>query len=202
MRLTDDELRDVLERAEEIQRTSRSGDAMRAELEAVIGAGEEVGLTRAAVERALRERLDLGPPPVVGDRVFGRSADGRYYVADVVSISGDDIRVRFLRGSEHVLSADQVRSCSFVPGQRVMCDWPWWGPWSCTVITYDPPSQYLKLSDRWGSSTTCHVSDVWIEPERKPNDRALRKRASATLTGLGAGLGALVGSVITALIMW
>jgi hypothetical protein len=111
MRLTDDELRDVLERAEEIQRTSRGGEEMRAELEAVIGAGEGVGLTRAAVERAL---------PI-----------------------------------------------------------------------YDPPSQYLKLSDRWGSSTTCHVSDVWI-----------RKRASATLIGLGAGLGALVGSLSTALIMW
>lgn len=202
MRLTDDELRDVLERAEEIQRTSRSGEEMRAELEAVIGAGEGVGLTRAAVERALREHLDLGPPPVVGDRVFARSADGRYYVADVVSISGDELRVRFLRGSEHTVTADQVRPCSFVPGQRVMCEWPMWGPWSCTVVIYDPPSQYLKLSDRWGSSTTCHVSDVWIEPERRPNDRALRKRASATLIGLGAGLGALVGSLITALIMW
>lgn len=202
MRLTDDELRDVIERAEEIERTTRSGEEMRAELEAVIGAGEEIGLTRAAVERALRERLDLGPPPTTGDRVFARSADGRYYVADVVSISGDDIRVRFLRGSEHTVTPDQVRRCEFVPGQRVMCDWPWWGPWSCTVITFDPPSQYLKLSDRWGSSTTCHVSDVWIEPERKPNDRALRKRASATLIGLGAGVGALVGSIITALIMW
>lgn len=201
MRLTDDELRDVLERAEEIQLATRSGEEMRAELEAVIGAAEEVGLTRAAVERALRERLDLGPPPTVGDRVFARSADGRYYVADVVSISGDDIRVRFLRGSEHAVTADQVRRCSFVPGQRVMYDWPWWGPWSCTVITYDPPSQYFKLSDRWGSSTTCHVSDVWIEPERKPDDRALRKRASATLISVGAGLGALVGSLITALIM-
>jgi hypothetical protein len=66
MRLTDDELRDVLERAEEIQRTSRG---------------------------------------------------------DVVSISGDDLRVRFLRGSEHTVTADQVRPCSFVPGQRVMCEW-------------------------------------------------------------------------------
>jgi len=180
MRLTDDELRDVLERAEEIQRTSRSGDEMRAELEAVIGAGEEVGLTRAAVERALRERLDLGPLPVVGDRVFARSADGRYYVADVLAISGDDIRVRFLRGTEHVVAPDQVRPCSFVPGKRVMCDWPWWGPWSWSVITYDPPSRYLKLSDRWGSTTTCHVSDVWIEPERKPNDQA---RASGRRRG-------------------
>lgn len=38
MRLTDDELRDVLARAEEIQRASRHGEEMNAELEAVIGA--------------------------------------------------------------------------------------------------------------------------------------------------------------------
>ena len=38
MRLTDDELRDVLARAEEIQRASRHGEEMSAELEAVIGA--------------------------------------------------------------------------------------------------------------------------------------------------------------------
>jgi hypothetical protein len=201
MRLTDEELRDVLERAEEIERTTLRGDLMHAELEAVIGAAEEVGLSRVAVERALRERLDLAPPPTVGDRVFARSADAKFHVADVLSISGDDIRVRFLRGGEHVVTADELRPCSFVPGQRVMCHWPWWGPWSCTVISYHAPTQYLNLSDRWGSTTTCHIADVWLEPERKPDSRAPRKRVYATLIGLGAGLGAIVGSIITALLM-
>jgi hypothetical protein len=201
MRLTDDELRDVLERAEEIQRTSRRGADMNAELEAVIGAAEEVGITRAAVERALRERLNLVSPPAIGDRVFAKSADGKYYVAEVVSTSGDDVRVRFLRGGEHVVMLDQLRPCSFVPGQRVMFDWPWWGPWSCSVITYDPPSQFLKLSDRWGSTTTAHVSDVWLEPERKPDTRSPRARVYVALLGAGAGVGALIGSIITALIM-
>ena len=201
MRLTDDELRDVLERAEEIERTTRHGDQMQAELEAVIGAAEEVGLTRAAVERALRERLDLVAPPAVGDRVFARSADDKFHVADVLSIAGDHIRVRFLRGGEHVLTADEVKPCSFVPGQRVMCDWPWWGPWSCTVISYHSPTQYLKLSDRWGSTTTCQVADVWLEPDRKADNRGPRKRISATLMGASAVLGGLVGSLITALLM-
>lgn len=48
MRLTDD----VLARAEEIQRMSRHGPEMHAELEAVIDAAAEVGLTRPTVERA------------------------------------------------------------------------------------------------------------------------------------------------------
>ena len=172
MRLTDDELRDVLERAEESQ-----------------------------VARTLRERLNLVAPPAAGDRVFAKSADGKFYVADVVSISGDDVRVRFLRGSEHVVTLDQLRPASFVPGQRVMFDWPWWGPWSCSVITYDQPSQFLKLSDRWGSTTTAHVSDVWLEPERKLDTRNPRTRIYVALLGAGAGVGALIGSILTALVM-
>ena len=67
MRLTDDELRDVLARAEEIQRASRHGPAWNAEVAAVISAAEEVGLSRHAVELALSERLNLpAAPPSVG----------------------------------------------------------------------------------------------------------------------------------------
>src|SRR5688572_7899988 len=102
MRLSDDDLRAVLARAEEIQRGSGRRE-MDAELEAVIGAAEEVGLTRSAMERALREQLHLpGAPPAVGSLVFAESADGNFYVAELLSISGDDARVQFLRGSEHV----------------------------------------------------------------------------------------------------
>jgi hypothetical protein len=42
MRLSDDELRDVLTHAGEIQRSSRSIDTMPSEIIAVIGAGEAV----------------------------------------------------------------------------------------------------------------------------------------------------------------
>jgi hypothetical protein len=68
-------------------------------------------------------------------------------------------------------------------------------------MLYDAPSQYLKLSDRWRSTTTCHIADVWLEPERKADNRTPRKRVYATLIGVGAGLGAIVGSIITALLM-
>lgn len=91
MRLTDDELRDVLARAEEIQRASRHDEEMNAELEAVIGAAEEVGLARPAVERALRERLALSAPPAVGTLTFARSTDDKFYVAEVLSISTEGV---------------------------------------------------------------------------------------------------------------
>jgi hypothetical protein len=201
MRLTDDELRDVLERAEEIQRTTRRGDELRGEMDAVIEAGEGIGLTRTAIERALRERFELAPPPAVGGRVFAKSADGKFHIAHVVAISGNDIRVNFVRGGEHVVTVDEIKPCSFVPGQRVMYHWPWWGPWNCEVISYHEPTQFLVLSDRWGSTTTCRAEDVWLEPQRQANARTPRQRAYATLIGVGTAVGAIVGSIITALLM-
>ncbi|MGQ0646854.1 MAG: hypothetical protein ACT4P7_04745 [Gemmatimonadaceae bacterium] len=200
MRLTDDELRDVLARAEEIQRASRHGDEVKAELEAVIGAAEEMGLARTAVERALRERLDLPPaPPEVGSLTFARSADDKFYVAEVVSRSGDDVRVRFLRGSEQLVALDAVRPCSFNPGERVVCDWPWWGPWTCNVMAYDPVKRRVKVNDGWGTARTFPIAEVWLPPA-KAGAGERHRRVLATLIA-GAGLGALVGSIITAWLM-
>ena len=102
MRLTDEELRDVIARAEEIQRVSRQGDEWNTELAAVIGAGEELGLSRTSIERALSERLDYPvAPPAIGSMVWAKSADGRAYVAEVLATSDDSVSVRFLRGSDH-----------------------------------------------------------------------------------------------------
>jgi hypothetical protein len=203
MRLTDDELRDVLARAEEIQRASRYGVEMNAELEAVIGAAEEIGLARPAVERALRERLDLSvTPPAVGTLAFAKSADDKFYVAEVLSISTDGVRVRFLRGGEHLVSPDQLRPCSFIPGERITCNWPWWGPWTCTVVAYDAATNYVELSDGWGSTETFPIAEVWIAPTDKADvARGARRRVYMTLIGAGAGMGALLGSIVTALLM-
>ena len=55
MQLSDEELRDVLSRAEEIQRTSRQGPEWAAEVAAVIGAAEGVGLSRQAVTGRIRD---------------------------------------------------------------------------------------------------------------------------------------------------
>jgi hypothetical protein len=147
--LSDSELRAVLARAEEIQRTLRNSNAMQSEIEAVISAGEAVGLERPAMERALREQLELGAitPAEEGSLVFAQSADGKYYVAEVVSAAPESVRVRFLRGSAHTVTPSQLRPASFLPGERIVANWPWWGPWTCTVISYDAEKGKVRLSD-------------------------------------------------------
>ena len=199
MQLSDDELREVLTRAEEIQRNSRTADSMRAEIEAVIGAGEAVGLARPALERALRERFDLAvSPPTAGSLVFAQSADGKYYVAEVVSGTSDSVRVRFIRGSEHTVTHEQLRPCSFLPGERVVANWPWWGPWTCTVISYDAAKQKVKVTDGWGDTKSFPIAEVW-QSGRKAGSGKLR--IYATWLSIGAGVGAITGSAITALLL-
>ena len=198
MRLSDDELRDVLTRAEEIQRGARTADTMHAEFEAVIGAGEAVGLSRVAIERALHERVDLVAPPTPGSRVFAQSADGKFYVAAVVSGDEHSVRVQFLRGSEHTVTTEQLRPCSLLPGEKVIVNWPWWGPWKCTIISFDAAKQKVKLTDGWGDTKSFPLAEIW------QNDRVVMSGKAALYAkwlGLGAAAGAALGSAITWLLM-
>lgn len=201
IRLTDAELRDVLARAEEIERTSRHGEAWNAELEAVIGAAQEVGLSRHAVERALVERLNLPiAAPGAGALTWARSADGKFYVARVQAASDAGVRVKFLSGGEQSLTLDALRPCAFVPGERVDCNWPMWGTWTGTVVTYDAEKERVRLSDGWGSTRTFPISEVWL-PAAKADFRRGRQRVVAILLGVGAAVGALIGAIVTALIL-
>ncbi|HEX6314801.1 MAG TPA: tudor domain-containing protein [Gemmatimonadaceae bacterium] len=186
MPVSDEDLRHVLTRAGEIQREGHSVDS----LEELIAAGEAAGLTRPAIERAIQERF-RAPPVQSGALVFARSADGKYYVAEVVSLQEDAVCVRFLRGSEHVVSSDQVRPCAFLPGERVVANWPWWGPWTCTVVSYDASRQKVKLSDGWGDTKSFPISDVWQTDRTAWNGRL---RAAITWLSVGVGLGAVVGT--------
>jgi hypothetical protein len=199
MRLTDSELRDVLARADEIQRASRQGDEWNAELAAVISAAEEVGLSRNAVVRALNERFSISPtPPGVGSLTWAQSADGKFYVAEVLSATEEGARVRFLRGGEHDVAFDRLRQCAFLPGERIVCNWPWWGEYTGTVVAYDPNKQRVKLTDGW-STKTFPVPEVWLPPAKPLSSRG-RTRVYATLVGVGAGVGAIIGSIVTALL--
>jgi hypothetical protein len=205
MRLTDAELHAVLARAEEIQRGSLTDGAMRAEVEAVIGAAEEIGLSRSAVERALRERLNLSlTPPAPGALVFARSADDKFYAAEVLSTSADGARVRFVRGSEHDVALDQLRPCALIPGENVIVNWPWWGPWTCKVVSFDEEKRRVKLDDRSGSTKTFPLAEIWLPPQPRQGEevgRPARARMYLTWLGIGVGVGALIGSVATALML-
>jgi hypothetical protein len=202
MRLADDDIRGVLARAVEIQSTGPVGDALQEELESVILAAEEVGLARSAVERALRERFRFPVrPPAVGDLTFAKSANDKFYVAEVLSAAPDGIRVRFLSGGEHTVTLDEIRPCSFLPGERVMCQWPWWGPWNCIVVSYDASQRRITASDGWGDTRVFSIDEVWLNAQPKSGRSPTRARVYAKLIGAGATAGAIIGSIITALIL-
>jgi hypothetical protein len=199
MRLTDDELRDVLARAEEIQRHTLQPES---DLDALLGAAEEAGFARPAIELALRERFNfLTAAPEPGSLVFARSADGKFYVAEVLSSSAEAVRVRFLRGSEHVATLDQLQPCSFNPGQRVTCEWPHWGAYTCSVVRYDASQQTVTLSDGWSSPKTFPIAEVWLEPPRRRDPARAGRKAIYAALGAGASVGAVIGSLITALVL-
>ena len=197
MKMETDDLRAVFARADEIQ---NNAPPARADIEAVIQAAAEVGIARSAVERALRERLNLPMRPLaVGDLTFAKSADEKFYVAEVVSLSGDNVRVRFLRGSEHTVSHDELRPCSFLPGERVICPWPQWGPWTCTVLSYDEAERRIEATDGWGEKRSFAIRDVWITPLK--NNTKSKARVYGALLAVGATVGAAIGSLLTLLIL-
>jgi hypothetical protein len=200
MRLTDEEFRDVLARAAEIEGATQASER-NLDVAAVIAVAEEAGLSRRAVERALRERLNLpATVPAVGARAWARSADDKFYVAEVLSVSEDSARVRFLRGSEHQVALNELRPCTFIPGEKVACYWPMWGSWTCTVVSYDAEKERVKLNDGWGYTRKFPVSEVWLPPAQAAPGPA-GKRIYGKLLMAGAVAGGLIGSILTALLI-
>jgi hypothetical protein len=198
MQLTDEQLREILARAEEIQRATRQREEQNTELAVLLETATEMGLSRLAVERALRERLDLVlsvAPPAAGERVFARSADGNFYTAEVRSVSADGAHVWFLRGGEHWVPLDHLRPFSLIPGEKVVVNWPWWGPWTCTVVGYDPARQRVEVTDGW-SNESFPVGEIWLRPPKPPSSRA---RIWAVV-GVSTAVGALLGTIVTALL--
>jgi hypothetical protein len=196
MALSDDELRAVLTRAAEIQHAARGGPTS-LELERLIGAAEAAGYSRPAVERALRERFGSVTRPAVGELAFARSADGKYHVARIVSDAPGGTRVKFLRGSESDVAPDHIRPFSLAPGERVWVDWPRWGEGLCDVLSYDEELSKVKLSDRWGSRHTAHVSEIWVQPPSQSETGTWSFVRHVASIGGTMAIGAIIGSLLT-----
>jgi hypothetical protein len=197
-RLTDDEMREVLTRAEEIERGDRKGAAVDAEFSAVVEAGVAVGLAKVAMEQALRERgiVPLSAP-APGEMSFALSADGNYYAATVLHVDNRGARVQFLRGTEHTVALHELQAFSLIPGAKVTVNWPWWGPWECTVVGYDANRNTVKVYDGWGETKVFPVAEVWQAPRKSTHVKS-RTRVYVTMLGAGAAIGAVVGASI----MW
>jgi hypothetical protein len=193
-RLTEDDVKGVLARAEEIHSRSVEGH----DSESILHAATEAGLPREAVEQALRERFDLfGEPPKVDDVVFARSSDDRHYVATVLGVTESGARVRFVKGGEATLPYSSLRPCPFLPGEELTVDWPWWGWWPVSVVSYDRDSQSVQVTDGW-TEEWFSFDKIRLDPPKKHS--AARRALFWTYAALGS-VGAVVGAVATWLVM-
>lgn len=166
-------IREILRRAEEIHIGAPQQDDT--EAKAIIKAAEEAGLPRAAVEQALQERLTQSQPTTTpGEFLFAPSADGKLYVAEVVSSNGATTQARFLNGSDISVPTSQTQPANFLPGSKVYANWPSFGWWNCTVISFDKPNRLLRLSDGWGNEKTFPLAEVRINPPVQTNSKLQR----------------------------
>ncbi len=192
--LTDDDIKGVLARAEEIYlRTSDTHDS-----DVVIRAAEEAGLPREAIEQALREQFELfHEPPKAGDLVFARSSDDHHYVAEVIAETVSGFKVRFLKGGEASMPLQALKPCSFLPGEEVTVNWPWWGWWQVSVVGYSDTSRQVQVTDGWNEEWFA-MTDVRLDPPKKPGQ--VRKAMIWTYAAVIAGSG-LLGAVVTWLVV-
>lgn len=193
-RLTEEQVREVLARAEQIQQRLQAEGASTTRVDDVIRAAEEVGLSRDAVELALAEHLNThGEPAKAGERVFALSTDGKYYVADVIEATESSARVKFIRGGERTLAHSDLRPFALVPGQRVVCPWQNWGDWTCTVVSYHEDSQKVCVYDGWSTEKMFGIDQIHLDPPRPAN-------ASSVAFGRLALF--LSGGVVGAIVTW
>ena len=197
--LSPDQIHDVLHRAQEIELHRRHELALTSEVSSVIAAAEEVGVSRDAILQAMQEHFDLlGEPPKVGELVFAKSANEKYYVAEILRIGDGATKLCFLNGGETTVSPKDIRPFSIIPGSRLVCNWPDWGWWSCTVLSFDAKHRRVRVSDNWGSEETFSIADVQLdmrEINKGPRGGSFAAQWQTSLA-IFAG-GGLVGALLT-----
>jgi len=187
--LTEDEIKGLLARAEEIHLGTSAGE----DSDAVILAAQEAGLPREVVEQALREQFELFPePPAPGDLVYAKSTDDHLYVAEVTANTDSGIQVRFLKGGESTVHLQHLRPTSFLPGEQLTVHWPWWGWWDVTVLNYDAESSRVRVDDGWGDEMWFPLSDVRLGPPKAKNKRKAIAWRYATLIAASGTVGAVI----------
>jgi hypothetical protein len=93
-----------------------------------------------------------------------------------------------------------VRPAGFLPGEKVMVDWPMWGPAECTIVAWDSPRQKLKVADSWGSVKTFPVAEVWRGAETTVV-AGQRSRGVGWIIAASGTVGALIGATVMALLL-
>lgn len=199
-RLSNDEIKDILTRAEEIRTESAGNESL--EIKSFIQSATEAGYDRDAIERAIQERLN--PPSLdvkVGDVVFAASGDSHFYAAHVLSVTDSQVDVEFMAGGKASVPRKSVYPLHLTPGTRVVCKWEGFGWWTCTVLNTDLDEMWVRVSDGMGSEETFPIESIRMV---KPKPVGAAKAAADALRFkliMAASSGGVVGALITWLIM-
>ncbi len=186
LQLSEEEVRETLQRAREIADQGRALAGPQGGYEVYLHAGEEVGIPREALMQALRERHAVPLETLAaGQTVFAPSVDGHWYPAVLSSLDAHSATVRFVNGGEHTCAANDLRPLTLVPGRKLEADWPGWGWFGCTVEKYNPDKGTLTLTDGWSKKS------LPLEKVRLP------KREAAPLTTQERRIAAINRIVLT-----
>ncbi|MCC6443573.1 MAG: hypothetical protein IT210_08995 [Armatimonadetes bacterium] len=194
------ELQDILRRAQEIDLRRFQGAEMPGDAEALLRAAEAAGISREAVEQSLREHFGMPLEDIKpGERVFAKSADGAFYIADVLEVMENRARVRFLTGGDHALPLTDLRVFSILPGQKLQCYWAGWGWCTVRVERFDPEKGMVRVSDGLGYEKTLDLTLIRIRAEKSRSSRSLA--VLITRTAIGSALfGGFLGAILIRLL--
>ena len=194
--LDQEDLSEVLRRAQALEVNKVTVPEEHPDLETFLHAAEEVGISREAVMQALREKLGHPLEGIsTGDRVFAKSADGAFYVADVSRVEGGLATVRFLTGGDHTLPLSDLRGFTILPGRKLQVKWPGWGWWDVEVEKYEPNVGLVSATDGF-KTKSFPLTEV-----RLPVQKTRRELAVSALLFRVALVSAGVGGVIGAALM-
>ncbi len=156
--LTQDELNEVLRRAQQIQDVTAQPAP---DLEEYVNAAEEAGISREATLQALRERL--GYPvdtPLPGNLVFARSADGHFYIGKLERVDGQKATVKFLNGSVVPVTQGDLREITLGPGQKVNYFSPSTAMWLNAPVVRVNMEAMTATVNTWGTEETVPLEKV------------------------------------------
>jgi len=194
-----EQIRQLLTRAQEIESQQSAGNSEQAEIEQIVTAAEESGLSRESVMRALRERVNSGDRPLAPETIVLARGGGRHYhFAKVRSVENGLASLEFLSGPEVTVPVSDVRPLSLLPGERVNCPWPVWGWRKSTVLSYDKENQTVFVTDGWGWNKHFPLADIRVDRESSLLTSRAKYWILATAMTLGGGL---IGSILTRLLV-
>ena len=152
------------------ERRARSGDR-----------GCRGGWPRPACRRTRASRTALSPRSATGGRYAGvrQVGDGKFYVADVVSISTEGVACGFLRGSEHLVTLDELRPCAFIPASGSSATGRGGGRGPARVLPMTPPGS-ASSSATARDHQDVPVAEYWVAAPRTAEQRS-RIRVYTTL---------------------